>query len=175
MLLAIARYSPSQYHLFLSCLALCAACAGSVHHLFAPDRPHLAGEYTWETGDGVEGTLMLHTPADTAGRDTLMTSQGWLLSCKTADPAGPLQCGSFTFHVVNERVVGEFESCLTTLVPERVIHIDPSTGQETRGSVYSASQACEPKPLRVRKVGVHRRHGDAPPRDAAAAHPAPAR
>jgi hypothetical protein len=97
--------------------------------------------------------LIVRSPADTVGRDTLQAEGGYLIECQVPDSGGPLLCGSFIFQPSRYGLTGDFERCYTTLVPQQEIRRDYST-DPARQYVYSAHQSCD-----TVRMGVWKRTG----------------
>ena len=130
------------------------ACSTFVYHRLAPDKPYLAGIYEWEVPHETRGFLVVRSPADSTGRDTLQAETGYLIECHVLDSAGPLVCGSCTFRPSRYGLTGECERCFATLVPRqesrRNVDADPM-----RQYVYSGYEACD-----TVRMGVWKRTGN---------------
>ena len=129
------------------------ACSTLVYHRLAPDRPYLVGIYDWEVPHETRGMLVVRSPADTVGRDTLQAEDGYLIECQVPDSGGPLLCGSFIFQPSRDGLTGDFERCYTTLVPQQEVRRDYST-DPVRQYIYSAHQSCD-----TVRMGVWKRTG----------------
>ena len=129
------------------------ACSTLVYHRLAPDKPYLVGIYDWEVPHETRGTLVVRSPADSIGRDTLRAEDGYLIECQVPDSGGPLLCGSFIFQPSRYGLTGDFERCYTTLVPQQEIRRYPGA-DPARQYIYSAHQSCD-----TVRMGVWKRTG----------------
>ena len=137
----------------LLALPLVAACSSLVHNQLAPDKPYLVGVYDWEVPHDATGFLVVRTPVDSAARDSLLTVDGYVVQCQVPNVGGPLVCGNFTFYPSRYGLTGNFESCNTTVFPQRRVH-NQRTADFTVQYVQMAYHSCD-----TVRMGVWKRTG----------------
>ena len=147
------RSRVAKLHLVLLPLLLFSACSTYVYHRLAPGKPYLAGIYEWEVPLESRGILVLRSPADSTGRDTLLAESGYIIECNVPDSGGPLVCGSCTFRPSRYGLTGDCERCFATLMPRRDYRRNDAADR-LQPYVYTGYEACD-----TVRMGVWKRTG----------------